>query len=76
MERVSKSIDRLASVLAKKLKESENYAPLDQILKELSKYFYLFVDSEAETLMVASLGLWKRKTRRSRPCMNEHSLSE
>ena len=33
MERVSKSIDQLASMLAKKLKESEDHKPLNQILK-------------------------------------------
>ena len=38
MERVAKSIDQLASMLAKKLKESVDHTPLDQILKELSKY--------------------------------------
>ena len=38
MERVLKSIDQLASTLADKLKESEDYEPLDQNLKELSKY--------------------------------------
>ena len=38
MERVLKSIDQLASMLAKKLKESEDHTPLDQILKELSEY--------------------------------------
>ena len=38
MEQVLKSIDQLASMLTKKLKESEDYKPLDQILKELSKY--------------------------------------
>ena len=69
MERVAKSIDQLASMLAKKLKESEDHTPLDQILKELSKYvsFDLSVDSEAESLMVPSIGRWEKKTRRSRP---------
>jgi hypothetical protein len=38
MDRVLKSIDQLASMLTKKLKESEDHKPLDQILKELSKY--------------------------------------
>ena len=41
MDRVLKSIDQLASMLAKKLKESEDHKPLDQILKELSKYALL-----------------------------------
>ena len=38
MEWVLKSIDQLASTLADKLKELEDHKPLDQILKELSKY--------------------------------------
>ena len=38
MDRVLKSIDQLASILAKKLKESEDHKRLEQIIKNLSKY--------------------------------------
>jgi len=38
MERVLKSIDRLALALAAKLKESKDHKPLDQLVKVLSKY--------------------------------------
>ena len=37
MERVLKNIDRLASVLAAKLKECKDHKWLDQIIKTLSK---------------------------------------
>src|ERR1700734_3015170 len=43
MDRVLKSIDQLASMLAEKLKESEDHKSLDKIIKELSKYAYLLV---------------------------------
>ena len=77
MDRVLKSINQLASMLAEKLKGSEDHKPLDQILKELSKYVtYLSVDCEAESVMVASIGRWKKKKRRSRLCRNDHFLSE
>ena len=42
MVRVLKSIDQLASMLAKKLKESEDHTQLDQILEELSKYAFTY----------------------------------
>jgi cell fate (sporulation/competence/biofilm development) regulator YlbF (YheA/YmcA/DUF963 family) len=38
MERVLKGIDRLASTLAAKLKESKDHKQLDQMIKDLSKY--------------------------------------
>ena len=38
MERVLESIDQLASTLKKKLEETEDHKPLDEILKKLSKY--------------------------------------
>jgi hypothetical protein len=38
MERVLKSIDRLASMLAAKLNETKDHKPLDQMIKDLSKY--------------------------------------
>ena len=38
MDRVLKSINQLASMLAEKLKVSGDHKPLDQSLKELSKY--------------------------------------
>ena len=38
MGRVLESIDKLVLMLAKKLKESKDHEPLDQILKELFKY--------------------------------------
>ena len=38
MERVLESIDQLASMLKKKLEETEDHKPLDEILKKLTKY--------------------------------------
>ena len=38
MEQVLKRIDHLASMVTKKLKESEGHMQLDQIIEELSKY--------------------------------------
>ena len=38
MERVLENIDQLASMLKKKLEETEDHKPLDEILKKLTKY--------------------------------------
>ena len=38
MEWVLESIDQLASMLKKKLEETEDHKPLDEILKKLTKY--------------------------------------
>ena len=40
MEWVLESIDQLALMLMKKLEEMEDYKPLDQILKKLTKYAF------------------------------------
>jgi len=70
------SIDRLASVLAAKLKESKDHQPLDQVVKTLRKYASTPSYIHSATTNNMSTGHWKKKTRKSRLCTNEDLLSD
>jgi hypothetical protein len=76
MERILKSIDQLALMLAAKLKETQDHKPLDKIIRKLAKYGSTPPHLPKRKSLIRFAGHLKKKIRRCRPCMNEDFLSD